>query len=143
MPPNDPLDLDLIRMVQQARMAHDADAVPSEVAGVYWVEAKRKTVGHEPTPRAGVFVISTTQQQIDALWATIKQATWDGKLGYKSKAATASRSMGVDQTDRVIHVLTYDADDTADVARVRAALIELGVTANVAFRRQDGSIRLI
>ncbi len=137
MPPNDPLDMDLIRMVQQARMAHDADAIPSEAAGVYWVEAKRKTAGHEPTPRAGVFIITTTQQELDALWAMIKQATWDGKLGYKSKAATASRSQGVDQPDRVIHVLTYDADDAADVARVREALMELGVTGEIAFQRQD------
>ncbi|KXK14581.1 MAG: hypothetical protein UZ15_CFX003003025 [Chloroflexi bacterium OLB15] len=108
MPSNDPLDLNLIQMVQRARMAHDAEAVPSEAAGVYWVEAKREIEGKEPTSRAGVWVVPTTTSGIDALWATIKQATREGKLGYKSKAATASRSLGVDQADRVIHVLTYD-----------------------------------
>lgn len=136
MPSNDPLDLNLIQMVQRARMAHDAEAVPSEAAGVYWVEAKREIEGKEPTPRAGVWVVPTTTSEIDALWATIKQATREGKLGYKSKAATASRSLGVDQADRVIHVLTYDADDAADVARIHAALRELGVTGELAFHRQ-------
>lgn len=136
MPSNDPLDLNLIQMVQRARMAHDAEAVPSEAAGVYWVEAKREIEGKEPTSRAGVWVVPTTTSGIDALWATIKQATREGKLGYKSKAATASRSLGVDQADRVIHVLTYDADDAADVARIHAALRELGVTGELAFRRQ-------
>lgn len=136
MSSNDPLDLNLIQMVQRARMAHDAEAVPSEAAGVYWVEAKREIEGKEPTPRAGVWVVPTTTSEIDALWATIKQATREGKLGYKSKAATASRSLGVDQADRVIHVLTYDADDAADVARIHAALRELGVTGELAFHRQ-------
>lgn len=136
MSSNDPLDLNLIQMVQRARMAHDAEAVPSEAAGVYWVEAKREIEGKEPTPRAGVWVVPTTTSEIDALWATIKQATREGKLGYKSKAATASRSLGVDQADRVIHVLTYDADDAADVARIHAALMELGVTGELTFHRQ-------
>lgn len=136
MPSNDPLDLNLIQMVQRARMAHDAEAVPSEAAGVYWVEAKREIEGKEPTSRAGVWVVPTTTSGIDALWATIKQATREGKLGYKSKAATASRSLGVDQADRVIHVLTYDADDAADVARIHAALRELGVTGELTFHRQ-------
>ncbi len=37
---DDSPNLDLIRMVQQARMAHDAQAKPSQVAAVYWIEAK-------------------------------------------------------------------------------------------------------
>ena len=136
MSSNDPLDLNLIQMVQRERMANEAEAVTSEAAGVYWVEAKREIEGKEPTPRAGVWFVPTTPSEIAALWATIKQATREGKLGYKSKAATASRSLGVDQADRVIHVLTYDADDTADVARIHAALMELGVTGELTFHRQ-------
>jgi len=38
-PKNDPPNLDLISMVQQARMQHDADVLPSQVGAVYWIES--------------------------------------------------------------------------------------------------------
>ena len=110
----DPPDLDLIERVQRARMAHDRDATPSTVGGL------------APTSRAGVFILQTDVAAIDALWARVRQATEAGTLGYKSKVSTASRSP--QGQDRVIHVMTYDADDTADVARVGAALKALGLT---------------
>jgi hypothetical protein len=125
-------DLDLIGMVQRARMQHDNDAVPSQVAAVYWIEAKRETDGAAPTPRAGRWVIPTDVQHVDTLWAQIKAATRTGKLGYKSKVSTAPRDIG---DDRVIYVVTYDADDVADVARVREALRELGVNENIRYER--------
>lgn len=130
-------DLDLIGMVQQARMAHDAEAVPSQVAAVYWIEAKREVEGAEPTPRAGRWMIPTTIQDVDALWERIKAATRAGRLGYKSKVSTSARDHGIDRDDRVIHVVTVDADDTADVARVREALRELGVSENIQYERID------
>lgn len=129
------LDLDLIQMVQQARMAHDADAVPSQMAGVYWIEAKCEVETLPPTSRAGRWIIPTTVSEVDALWEKIKAATRAGKLGYKSKVSTASRDLGKDRNDRVIHVVTADADNTADVARVREALRELGINENIQYER--------
>jgi hypothetical protein len=123
MSDSDQPDLDLIRRVQEARREHDAQAQPSQAAGVYWIEAKRQVEGAPPTPRAGHWLIRTTQREVDAHWARIKAATEAGKLGYKSKVATAAR----EHTDeRVIHVMTSDADDAADVARVGDALRALG-----------------
>lgn len=119
---SDPPDLDLIGMVQRARMANDAEAQPSQVAAVYWIEAKRQTPGAAPTARAGYWLIRTTVREVDALWARVKAATEAGQLGYKSKVATASRA---NADERVIHILTYDAADAADVERVRAALAAL------------------
>ena len=75
MADDDQPNLDLIEMVQQARMAHDAQAQPSQVAAVYWIEAKRQIAGAAPTPRAGYWLISTTVQAVDALWAQVKAAT--------------------------------------------------------------------
>lgn len=129
------LDLDLIQMVQQARMAHDADAVPSQMAGVYWIEAKCEVEPLPPTSRAGRWIIPTTVSEVDALWEKIKAATRAGKLGYKSKVSTAPRDLGKDRNDRVIHVVTADADNTADVARVREALRELGINENIQYER--------
>lgn len=119
-------DLDLIRRVQQARAEHDAQAQPSQVAAVYWIEAKRKGAGDPPTPRAGHWLIRTTILQVDAHWAVVKSATESGKLGYKSKVATAGRAH---PDERVIHVMTCDADDPDDVARVGDALRALGFSA--------------
>ena len=122
---DDSPDMDLIERVQRARMIHDAQAAPSQVDGIYWIEAKRGGDGPGPTARAGYWLVLTDASQVDALWARIRAATEAGQLGYKSKVATASRSGRSDE--RRIHVLTYDADDAADVARVRAALTDLGI----------------
>ena len=136
----DPQALDLILMVQQARMQHDAGAKPSQANIGYWVEAKRQTPGKALTPRAGQWIISTSLAEIDALWLTIKTATEFGKLGYKSKAGTLSRQGGTDQVDRVILVKTVDADDAADVERVHAMLLELGVSGELRYERDQPNL---
>lgn len=130
---NEP-NLDLIGMVQRARMAHDAAAKPSDVSAVYWIECKPR-VEVMPTPRAGEWVIETDVSAVDALWARIKQATEDGRLGYKSKVSTAPRGRDQPLTQRVIVVRTVDADDAADVARVQAALAALGVSDGLRYVR--------
>jgi hypothetical protein len=82
-------------------------------------------------------VIETTLVEVDALWEQIKAATGDGRLGYKSKVATISRT--ADSQARVIYVLTVDADDAGDVGRVRAALLALGLPAGkLRFERVTG-----
>ncbi len=135
MPTDDHPNLDLIGMVQRARMTNDADVQPSQVNAVYWIEAKPKQPQPEqaaPTPRAGYWLIHTTLSEVDTLWARIKTATEKGQLGYKSKVATASRGQ-VDE--RLIHVMTYDAADTADVERVRAGLTHSGFTDDLTYQR--------
>jgi hypothetical protein len=84
-------DLDLINLVQRGRMAHDSSAKPSQISGVYWIEAKAPEDVPGPTPRAGSWRLTTTVDAVDDLWATVKTATEKGDLGYKSKVSTASR----------------------------------------------------
>ena len=112
-------------------MQHDQQAQPSQISGVYWIEARAPS-GPGPTPRAGYWRILTTLDQVDALWAQIKAATEAGTLGYKSKVATASRD--AHSVSRVIHVLTYDASDQADVERVRAALEALRIAGDLSYQ---------
>jgi hypothetical protein len=132
-------NLDLIRMVQQARLAHDRDARPSQLNAVYWIEIKRAECADAPdaapTERAGAWIISVNVETVDGAWERVRAATMAGALGYKSKVATAARSGG--SRDRELRVLTYDADDTADVERVRAALLALGL-APTAYERNSG-----
>jgi len=122
-------NLDLINLVQRGRMQYDSSARPSQISGPYWIEAVRRPDidAPGPTPRAAYWQITTTLEAVDDLWAQIKAATEAGKLGYKSKVATASRD--AHSNTRVIYVLTYDRTDTADVERVRAALEALGLSA--------------
>lgn len=129
----DPRNLDLIARVQRARLEHDADILPSQVSGNYWIECKRPSAEPAPTQRAGIFVIPAQREHLDALWQAIRAATLRGELGYKSKVATAPRPLR-GSAAYPIHVATYDAADEADRARVRAALIPLiapfGLTAD-------------
>lgn len=115
----DKLDLDLINLVQRGRMAHDNEMKPSQVSGVYWIEAKHPD-NPIPTPRAGSWRMTTTSDDVDDQWAQIKAATEAGQLGYKAKVSTASREANADS--RIIHVLTTDSADQVDVDRVRTAL---------------------
>ena len=131
---DDQPNLDLIAMVQKARMEHDAQAKPSQVSAVYWIEAKRKIDGAAPTPRAGHWLIRTSVAAVDAAWATIKQATEAGRLGYKSKVATVALHQ---RDERTIYAMTYDADDAADVERVRTALRDLGFDGDLVYERGD------
>ena len=126
--------LDLIQMVQRARMANDEEAKPSEVNVGYWIEAKRKVAGSPPTPRTGQWVLRTQLEDIDLMWERIKAATEAGELGYKSRAASVSR-MGKNASGRLICVRTYDADDSADVERVLTALRVLGIEGKLHYER--------
>ena len=129
-----PPNLDLIQMVQRARMMHDREAVPSSMNVIYWIESKPLTSAPTLTPRAGEWLIETTTAEVDDLWAKIRQATEEGRLGYKSKVSTSPTKGQADASARLIVVRTYDADDLADMARIEAALHELGMT-NLRYER--------
>lgn len=123
-------NLDLISMVQKARMMHDNEATPSEVNAVYWIEAKDQTdTAPAPSSQVGQWILEINTQQVDKAWAIIKQATEQGKLGYKSKVSTSSRNQKLGDT-RLIYVRTYDKTDTNDIQRTRVMLTELGVDGN-------------
>ena len=131
------LNMDLINMVQNARMMHDNEAIPSKVPGVYWIEAKNPNPSHQPTPRSGEFRINTTLDLVDEQWAIIKQATENGTLGYKSKVSTAPTDGIPHGKQRMICIRTYDADDATDTERIQTKLSELSFK-NVIYERDSG-----
>ncbi len=125
---------ELIHRVQMARRQHDRDAVPSRHNGAYWIEARAKG-SPAPTLRAGFWMISTTLSQVDELWAQVKAATEAGSLGYKARVATASRDD--DPNHRMVHVMTYDYADVADVTRIRATLDRLYIHDVIAYHADE------
>ena len=121
------MNLDLIEMVQRARMLHDEEARPSSLAAVYWIEAKRKTGDYPaPTANAGEWRIKLTVETVDEVWDSVKIATVAGKLGYKSKVSTRPAAGQADPDERLLCVRTYNAGDSADIERVKRALLAMG-----------------
>lgn len=122
------MNLDLIEMVQRARMMHDEDARPSDYAAVYWIEAKRGRGDYPaPTANAGEWRARLTVATVDQVWEAVKRATVAGKLGYKSKVSTRPAAGQADPDERLICMRTYDARDVDDVERVKSALLDLGL----------------
>ena len=103
------------------------------MGSVYWIEAKRRTDGPAPTTRQGHFTVRVQVGVVDAVWRQIRAATETGELGYKAKVSTAAR--GSDANERLIYVATYDADDAADIERVRRRLLVLVPDAPIAYQR--------
>lgn len=119
------LNLDLIQMVQRARMLHDQSARPSDYSSVYWIEAKRGAGDHPAaTANAGEWRATLPAAEVDAVWERVKALTERGELGYKSKVSTQGL---VSRDERVLCARTYDAGDCADVERVGEALRTLGL----------------
>ncbi len=129
MPENDDrpeLNLDLIQMVQTARLLHDETALPSALPAVYWIEAKRKVGDFPPaTANAGEWRVPLRADEADKIWAQIKALTRAGALGYKSKISTRPAGGQTDPDERLLCARTYDAADADDVARVKRALLAI------------------
>lgn len=122
------LNLNLIQMVQAARRLHDETARPSDIAAVYWIEAKRQAGDYPPpTSNAGEWRIPLTAQTVDKVWEQVKTATAAGKLGYKSKVSTRPAAGQSHPDERLLCVRSYDADDKADVERIKQALLAMGL----------------
>ena len=121
-------NLDLIQMVQRARMLHDQSAKPSSLSAVYWIEAKRRQGDYPPvTAQAGEWRVKLRLDDADAVWTRVKALTEAGQLGYKSKVSTSPAADQTEADERLLCARTYDARDAADVARVGAALRGLGL----------------
>ena len=103
-----PLNLDLINMVQNARMLHDQTARPSDYSAVYWIESKRKQ-GDYPalTANTGEWRVKLSITNVDAIWEQVKIATEHGTLGYKSKVSTRPAAGQTHPDERLLCVRTY------------------------------------
>jgi len=125
------------------RQSISADARPSEVTAAYWLYANR-CVGDYPasTPRSGKWLLFIPVEQINGVWAVIKHAVEEGRLGDSAKVATGRPNPNASNPDvRVICVYTYDADDDTDVTRVREELRQLGFTQRIPYKTDDATLQ--
>jgi hypothetical protein len=114
---------------------------PSEVTNIYWIYAERKK-GKYPKPRrSGKWLIFVDPKNVDEVWAKIKKATEEGKLGDDVKVATAKPNPLAGKSGaNVICVYTYDWTDEKDVKRVREELRKLGVVNKIPYKSDEDTL---
>jgi hypothetical protein len=119
-----------------------SDAKPSEVTDVYWIYAKREKGKYpKPTPRSGKWLIFVDPENVDEVWAKIKKAVEEGKLGDSAKVATAKPNPLAGKSDaKVICVYTYDWTDEKDVKRIREELRKLGITNKISYKADEDTL---
>jgi hypothetical protein len=112
---------------------------PSEVLDSFWLLAHRKKGSYpEHSERSGKWLLFVPVEKINSVWALIKEATEDGKLGGSSKVATMRPNPNSKNPRvKVICVYTYDWADEPDVHRVREALRDLGFTNKLSYKGDD------
>ena len=132
-----------LKTIQMELAQQYAEANPSEVTEAYWLYAiRQKGTYPRPTPRSGKWLIFVDRNEVDTVWATIKQTTEEGKLGGSAKVATAKPNpYATDPKTIVICVYTYDWTDAADVRRIRGELRALGITQKIPYKTDADTLR--
>lgn len=136
------VDHEFIKFHQRRLSSPHAESKPSEVTDVYWIHAERKAGEYpEATETSGKWLVFVNAEKVDEIWAQIKKATEEGKLGDSSKVATARpNSNATDQNKKVICVYTYDWTNEYDVRRVREELRQLGVTRKIPYKADQDTM---
>lgn len=134
--------IDLNELVKRARKIVAAKGKPSKVKESYWLSAERMIGSYpEPTERSGKWLVFVKTSDVDKVWAKIKEATEDGKLGGAAKVSTGKQNPNaVDMDKKVICVYTYDWADGGDVRRVRAELRKLGITEKIPYKSDSDTL---
>jgi len=125
-----------VKAKQRAISLPYSECKPSEVTHAYWINAIRQE-GKYPkaTQKSGKWLVFVDAKNVDEVWAKIKKATEEGKLGSGAKVATAKPNPNAINPDtKVICVYTYDWTDEEDVKRVRKELRKLGITNKIPYK---------
>jgi hypothetical protein len=112
------------------------EPMPSQITDEYWLYAVRKR-GQYPkaTAKSGKWLLFVPVSRVDEVWAKIREATEDGRLGDSAKVATAKpNSNTTDPSKKVICVYTYDWTDEKDVRRIRDELRALGIVSKIPYK---------
>jgi hypothetical protein len=88
-------------------------------------------------PRPGKWLVVIPRELVDLWWDRIRFRVAKAHLGPAAKVSTALRNPDATGPDHVIVVYTGDADDEADVMRVRYELRRLGIDWQLKYK-EDG-----
>ncbi len=130
-----------IKKQQQLLAAPFADRKPSQVTQARWIYAiPKKGRYHAATGRSGKWLVFVHLDKVDEVWAYIKKATEEGRLGDSAKTSTAQPSIHGNSDEKVICVYTYDWQDKTDVMRIRGELRSLGVTKKIPYKSDEDTM---
>lgn len=134
--------LENIKKRQRAKSLHYSEAKPSEVAEVYWIYTERRKGKYpESTIRSGKWLVFVDEKDVDEVWAKIRKAVEEGKLGSDAKVATAKPNPNATKpSKRVICVYTYDYTDEEDVRRIREELRKLGIASRIPYKTDEDTL---
>lgn len=130
------------RMPPVVHAAPNSLLKPSQVVDDYWIYARR-VVGAYParTERSGKWLVFVPIPQLDEVWATIRAATADGRLGEASKVATMRPNPNAaNRATKVICVYTYDFEDVDDARRIRQELRKLGIHQKIPYKADHDTL---
>ena len=136
-------DFEGCRMVftDDGQVVCDFCQAPSKATGGYWLFASMEKGKYpKPTPRSGKWLIFVSVEDIDEVWAKIKRATEEGKLGAEAKVSTPKpkpADIGYKKDEHIICVYTYDLTDEKDVKRIREELRKLGITNKIPYKADE------
>jgi len=104
---------ELIKATQREISLPYSDAKPSKVTDVYWIYAIRKRGKYlKAASRSGKWLIFVNPENVDEVWAKIKKAVEEGKLGDSAKVSIAKPNpLAGKSRAHVICVYTYDWTD--------------------------------
>jgi len=119
-----------------------SQSMPSQVTDEYWLYAERKKGQYpEATAKSGKWLIFVPVSQLDEMWAKIRRATEDGRLGDSAKVATAKPNPNsTDLATKVICVYTDDWTDRGDASRIRQELRALGIVAKIPYKADHDTL---
>lgn len=121
---------------------HDYHRKSSEMCNAHWVYAERKK-GKYPshTSRGGKWLIFAKSNEIGQVWAKVKKATEDGRLGGFTKVRTSKANQNTANPDiNVICIYTHDWTDEKDVKRIREELRKLGITNKIPYKTDQDTL---
>jgi len=87
------------------------------------------------TDLGGKWLVFCSANEVDNIWAKIKDAQDKHLLGQMSKVSTATGRGGNHNSEHVICVYTYDSSDIEDLTRVREGLKTIGINKVIPYKR--------
>jgi hypothetical protein len=112
------------------------DRHPTEETLDWWI-IEHFEYPSEQLPYSGKWLVFTSEDSINSVWALLRNATREGKLGYAAKTST---KLGYKGSDYVICVYTKDYRNEKDVFRVREELRKLGITKRIPYKTDRATL---
>ncbi|MCQ1539185.1 DUF1917 domain-containing protein [Methanocalculus taiwanensis] len=111
--------------------------LPSETHKMHWIIQDAPGIHPDSVneEEAGKWLIFLPQDQADAVWSQIRDATWEGTLGISAKVSTIKENPQSRDERLVIYVYTRDWKDVDEVMRVRERLKSFGITDRIGYKR--------